>query len=26
LSVGNYGMACNFVTTLCVIPTDIIRR
>jgi len=26
LSVGNYGMACNFVATLCVIPTDIIRR
>ena len=26
LSVGNYGMACNFVETLCVIPTDIIRR
>jgi len=25
-SVGNYGMACNFVATLCVIPTDIIRR
>jgi hypothetical protein len=24
--VGNYGMACNFVATLCVIPTDIIRR
>ena len=26
LSVGSYGMACNFVATLCVIPTDIIRR
>jgi hypothetical protein len=26
LSVGIYGMACNFVATLCVIPTDIIRR
>jgi hypothetical protein len=25
-SVGNYGMACNFVATLCVIPTDNIRR
>jgi hypothetical protein len=25
-SVGMYGMACNFVATLCVIPTDIIRR
>jgi len=25
-SVGNYGMACDFVATLCVIPTDIIRR
>jgi hypothetical protein len=25
-SVGNYGMACNFVATLCVIPTDITRR
>jgi hypothetical protein len=25
-SVGNYGMAGNFVATLCVIPTDIIRR
>jgi len=25
-SVGNYGMTCNFVATLCVIPTDIIRR
>jgi hypothetical protein len=24
--VGNYGMACNFVATLCVIPTDNIRR
>jgi len=26
LSVGIYGMACNFVATLCVIPMDIIRR
>ena len=26
LSVGIYGMACNFIATLCVIPTDIIRR
>jgi hypothetical protein len=25
-SVGNYGMACNFVATLCVIPMEIIRR
>jgi hypothetical protein len=25
-SVGMYGMACNFVATLCVIPTDNIRR
>jgi len=25
-SVGNYGMACNFVATLYVIPTDNIRR
>jgi hypothetical protein len=25
-AVGMYGMACNFVATLCVIPTDIIRR
>jgi len=25
-SVGNYGMACNFVATLCVIQTDNIRR
>jgi len=25
-SVGNYGVACNFVATLCVIPTDNIRR
>ena len=24
--VDNYGMACNFVATLCVIPTDNIRR
>jgi hypothetical protein len=25
-AVGMYGMTCNFVATLCVIPTDIIRR
>ena len=25
-SIGNYGMACNFVATLCVILKDIIRR
>jgi hypothetical protein len=26
VSVGIYGMACNFVATLCLIPTDISRR
>jgi len=25
-SIGNYGMTGNFVATLCVIPTDRIRR